>query len=177
VPTNLKPLDIQKTNDRPSAVAGDRVRFTITVMNPNTVPANDVIVIDELPNGLALQGVTAIGGSVTVNQQRLTFTIGTIQPNASALLTLSTVVLSVEGPVVNVASYTATIGGQQFSGNSLSGIGSPALPNTGTGGASPPGDDETPALRPELLLVPLFALGAAYLAIAGIRRARWRRGQ
>jgi uncharacterized repeat protein (TIGR01451 family) len=141
-------------------------------MNPNTVPASDVIVTDDLPNGLALQSVTAIGGTVTVNQQRLTFTVGTIQPNASALLTLSTIVLAVEGPVVNVASYTATIGGQQFSGNSLSGIGSPALPNTGTGVG-----EETPALRPELLLLPLLALGAAYLAFVGIRRARWRRGQ
>jgi hypothetical protein len=141
-------------------------------MNPNTVPASNVVVIDDLPNGLALQGVTATGGTVTVDQQELTFTVGTIQPNASATLTLSTIVVAVEGPVVNIASYTATIDGQPFTGNSLSGIGSPALPNTGTGGS-----EQSPALRPELLLLPLLALGAAYLGIAGIRRARWRRDQ
>ena len=165
----VKPLDLQMTNDRPSATAGETVRFTIMVMNPNTVPATNVVVVDDLPNGLALQSVNATGGTVTVNKQQLTFAVGTLGPNASATLTLTTVVVAVEGPIVNVANYSATINGQPFSGNAQSGIGAPALPNTGAGGTRG-------SLPLELLLLPIFAFGAACLLLTGIRRAHWRRG-
>ena len=168
-PGAIKALDLQMTNDRPSAKAGETVRFTIMVMNPNTVPATNVVVVDDLPTGLALQSVNATGGTVTVNQQQLTFAVGTLEPNASATLTLTTVVVAVEGPIVNVANYSATIGGQPFSGSAQSGIGAPALPNTGDGGTRG-------SLPLELMLLPLFAFGAACLVLTGIRRARWRRG-
>jgi large repetitive protein len=161
------------TNDKPSAVAGDTVRFTITLMNPNGVSATNVVVIDDLPAGLALQGVTSTAGTVTLAQQKLTFTVGTLAANSNATLTLTTVVLAVPGPVVNTASYTANINGQPYSGNSFSGVGAPSLPNTGDG---PDSGNDSPALPLELLLLPLAALAALYLGFVGIRRARWRRG-
>ncbi len=173
----VKPLDIQIMNDKPSAKAGDLVRFTIVVTNPNTLPASNVIVVDELPVGLALQSVTSSGGTVTVNKQQLSFNVGTIPAAGSATLTLATIVIAESGPVVNTASYSATVNNQPFSGTSQSGIGSPALPNTGTGGPAlspvPVADDSLPL---ELLFLPPLALGAFYCAIAGLRRSRWRRG-
>jgi len=78
--------------------------------------------------------------------------------------------------VVNTASYSATVNGQPFSGNSQSGIGAPALPNTGTGGPPTPSGEVVDSLPLELLFLPPLTLGVLYCAFAGIRRARWRRG-
>lgn len=172
-PNGIRPLDIQQTNDKPSAVEGETVRFTITLMNLNASPATSVVVTDALPAGLALQGVTSNLGSVTFSQGSLTFNLGTMVANSSATLTLTTTVLAGPRPVINTASYTATIGGQSFSGNAFSSVGLPALPDTGDGPT--PGNDSS-VMPLELLLLPAAFLALFSLGFAAIRRARWRRG-
>jgi len=126
-----------------------------------------VIVIDDLPVGLALRA-TSGGGSLTINDGRLIFNVGTIPAGGSTAVSVTTMMIGTGGAVINTASYTALVEGQVFSGSSLSGIGAPALPNTGTGNE---------AQTVSTVAVPLFllALGlgmALLLGMGSLRRKR-----
>lgn len=160
-------LDFQMTNDKPGALAGETITFTILLRNPNAQPAANVIVTDDLPLGLALQGVTS-SGTMTISEGRLIFNIGTIPPNGMVAIGVTTKLVGGDGATINTASYTTLIDGQAFSGTALSGIGTPALPNTG-------GGDEAryaPALYAPML--PLI-VSAGGLLLIGANVARRRR--
>lgn len=160
-------LDFQMTNDKPGALAGETITFTILLRNPNAQPAANVIVTDDLPLGLALQGVTA-SGTMTISEGRLIFNIGTIPPNGTVAIGVTTKRVGGDGATINTASYTTLIDGRAFSGTALSGVGTPALPNTGSG-------DEAryaPALYAPML--PLI-VSAGGLLLIGANVARRRR--
>ncbi|MBL7808234.1 MAG: M36 family metallopeptidase [Saprospiraceae bacterium] len=71
IPTCIKELKIKKVTSTPTITPGDNVSFEITVTNHKDEEAANVVVTDELPNGLTLvsasNGGTVVGGKVTWN--------------------------------------------------------------------------------------------------------------
>lgn len=71
IPTCVKELKIKKITTTPLLTPGDNAVFEITITNHKGVPANDVVVTDELPAGLTLvsasNGGTASNGMVVWN--------------------------------------------------------------------------------------------------------------
>jgi uncharacterized repeat protein (TIGR01451 family) len=71
IPTCIKELKIKKTTSTPLIEPGENAQFTITVTNHKDETAENVVVTDELPNGLsfisASNGGTYSNGLVTWN--------------------------------------------------------------------------------------------------------------
>ncbi|HLP94644.1 MAG TPA: M36 family metallopeptidase [Saprospiraceae bacterium] len=71
IPTCIKELKIKKVTSTPTITPGENVSFEITVTNHKDAEATNVVVTDELPNGLTLvsasNGGTVVGGKVTWN--------------------------------------------------------------------------------------------------------------
>jgi uncharacterized repeat protein (TIGR01451 family) len=111
VPPVIDILDpiISKNVDRPFAVPGATVTWTITVSNPGTVAATNVAVVDVVPNEAVLQSATATGGTIVVEGQVVTWTIPVLNPGESFTITIVTRVrddLSLPFIITNRASVT-----------------------------------------------------------------------
>ena len=108
--TSVNPADlgVQLTSSAVSALAGDPIVFTAVVTNNGPFAATGVQLVDTLPSGLSLassaasQGIVGASGSLVIAQ------IGTLQPGASATITL-VVVAQAEGTYAN----TVTVGADQ----------------------------------------------------------------
>jgi uncharacterized repeat protein (TIGR01451 family) len=165
VPPVIDILDpiISKSVDRPFAVPGDTVTWTITVSNPGTVAATNVVVVDVVPNEAVLQSATATGGTITTEGQVITWSIAVLNPGESFTITIVTRVrddLNLPFIITNRASVTNAedpIPRQVEASVS----GATTLPATGESGL-------------ELLIAPVLGVIAA-LAFAGMLWWRKRR--
>ncbi len=146
-------LSITKTADRPNALVGSNVEYTIVVTNNGPGEATDVVVTDELPPGTTLVSSSAgCTGTTTV-----TCTVGTLASGASATIELVVTMPSTPGPVVNTATVESS-STDPTPGNDSS---------TATVGAQLPADS-VPALSPGALL--FLALTMASIVLVVLRR-------
>lgn len=68
-------LQLNKSVDPPFAQMGDVVVWTITVSNNSGGTAEAIVVTDTVPDGLEIVSASASAGSVTTDNQRITFTL------------------------------------------------------------------------------------------------------
>ncbi|CAM4026536.1 cell surface protein [Bacillus luti] len=123
---NINSPNIQATKSVNKSVAaiGDVVTYTVTIPNTGLLPANNVIFIDNLPNGTSF-----IPGTVTVDSVPQTnanpaagISLGTINNSASRTVTFQATVVSLPNPnpISNTANitfqYTPIAGGTTFNG-------------------------------------------------------------
>lgn len=149
---------ITKTGDPSTAGIGDTVTWTITVTNPSSVAMPNVTVVDAVPDVLDLLGVETTQGTVTVNGNIVTVTIGTLDPGVTVTIRIRTVVSDRANPPVTITNMA-------FSGNSSASADLDILPGTlpPTGG------------RPVGLPLAVWLLLGAALALAagwGVHRSR-----
>ena len=98
-PTPIE-LEVIKTLDKPDAVVGDEVIFTVTLNNQSARKARNIIIGDLLEAGFAYKThSTSVG---TYNQQEGMWTIFEVPAGDSATLTITVDVLE-GGPYTNVA--------------------------------------------------------------------------
>lgn len=84
-------LAVEKAASAASAFEGDTVGFTISLANLGVEPVSSASVVDSLPTGLSLVGVTASQGSYDVPTS--TWSIDTpLEPGATATLAVTTTV-------------------------------------------------------------------------------------
>ncbi|MGV3638992.1 MAG: gliding motility-associated C-terminal domain-containing protein [Adhaeribacter sp.] len=86
-------------------LAGDNLTYTVTVTNQGLVAATNVVVTDLLPAPLTFVQAAANPGAY--NAATGLYTVGTLQPGASAALSL-TATINTSGPVVHSASVTGS---------------------------------------------------------------------
>jgi uncharacterized repeat protein (TIGR01451 family) len=82
------PLTLTKVGLPAFVQPGDEVTWTITVSNPNATAVNDVVVTDSVPGELEVLSVTSDRGQVSVDGQNIRFTLGTLNPNENATITI-----------------------------------------------------------------------------------------
>lgn len=87
-------LRIAKTADRPTAVVGDTIVYTITVTNDGQLDAKDVKVTDHLP--AALQFVGAQPAATTAANGDLTWVLPGVAKGAKATITLTAKLIAPE---------------------------------------------------------------------------------
>jgi uncharacterized repeat protein (TIGR01451 family) len=75
-----------KQADTSSARPGADVTYTITVMNRGTASAIDVVVTDNLPEGMEIGDVTATRGDVSRDGRSLTVRIGDMEPGETVTI-------------------------------------------------------------------------------------------
>lgn len=88
-------------------VTGQSAMFTITVTNPSTCPANNVVLTDILTPTLFVPGTIVVSPAGTVVGNTVTVNLGTLNPGASVTVTISGIVL-LGGAVTNTATVTAS---------------------------------------------------------------------
>ncbi|MEZ6136941.1 MAG: SdrD B-like domain-containing protein [Pirellulaceae bacterium] len=120
-------LEVIKTVDAQAKIAGNQVTYTLQISNNGDATANDVLVVDDLPDFLTIDSVTATGGGVvaqTANangeievtytnlaaQQTETITIVATIPAAQAAATgvVNTATISGSGVETNPNNNTST---------------------------------------------------------------------
>lgn len=74
-------LKIEKIADRPKAIAGEFVVFSISVKNHGEANSDDVVVSDRVPSGLEIVSVSA---PCTYSGQQVTCLTGTLAPGEAA---------------------------------------------------------------------------------------------
>ncbi len=128
-----------KTVDSETAVAGQLVRYTISVTNPAGLPVDKVTVTDNVPNMLEVKDGTTSQGAVKINGQIVIVEIGTIASGGSVTIVVTTKARDgINGKVVNTATMVGEKGGVviNLSGNTTavaSLVAFPNVPNTGFG--------------------------------------------
>jgi uncharacterized repeat protein (TIGR01451 family) len=129
---------IVKKVDATFASPGQLVKFTITVTNPANVPADKVVVTDNVPTVLKVQGATTSQGTVTIKGQVVTVEVGTVTPGQTVEIKVTTKALpGITGQVVNTATLSGEKEGVPFNSNSATSnasaglMGVPNPPNTG----------------------------------------------
>jgi uncharacterized repeat protein (TIGR01451 family) len=158
---------ITKSANISSAQVGDIVEFTLTATNLGNIPASSVVVEDTLPSFLALEGVSATRGDVTVNGATIRVTISDLAPGEVVTITITARVVSSAAPpnnsnIATIASSDATDDPSNNSSAVSLNVDQPPpaiLPNTG--------DPDGGATIPVLL-----ALGIGLIAASLITRRR-----
>lgn len=108
------PLTVTKTATPTALRVGDQVTYTITVTNQGPSLSTNTVVTDPLPTGLSnatgtftLTSPNGTGGNAVVAGSNVTATIGQLQPNQIATLTvIATVGATYTGTAANVATAT-----------------------------------------------------------------------
>jgi large repetitive protein len=98
---------IMKSVNPPFSQPGETVTWTITVMNPGSIPATRVVVVDNMPPEVEITSVTATQGNIMVNNQTVTFTLAVLGPGQSATITIVTRVrdtVAMPFRIINTAS-------------------------------------------------------------------------
>jgi len=155
---------ISKRADPPFALPGDTITWTITISNPGSSAATNVVVTDTLPGEVVIVSVSSSSGSVTFSGQSVTFTQAVLGPGESVSIEVLTRLREDVVPpysLHNLASLTnAENPNPRYAQASV--VGASGLPATG----------ESPWSR---WRTPLFALGliASGLAVLSLARRRW----
>jgi len=102
-------VSISKTADSDNYVVGSTVTYTIVVTNTGTSDALDTVVTDTIPAGTTFESATSTQGSCS-GTTTVTCTIGTLVPDASAMITLQVVLPNTPGTFVNTASVAISNG-------------------------------------------------------------------
>ncbi|WP_295115891.1 CARDB domain-containing protein [uncultured Methanobrevibacter sp.] len=105
--TNVDPeadIKVIKTVSNPTPTKGDTITWTITVINLGPDAAKDVIVEDDLPEGLKLLSVRGSKGAFDSG----IWTIGTLNKGESATLVITTQVTTSGTTIRNIAVGTTT---------------------------------------------------------------------
>jgi uncharacterized repeat protein (TIGR01451 family) len=103
-------LAVTKSVSNPTPNVGDTITFTITTVNAGPDAATNVTVIDVLPAGVTFVSAAASQGAY--NNVTGVWTVGTVAPSATPILTI---IVTVNSPSAIVNS--ATIEGDQFDPN------------------------------------------------------------
>ena len=111
-------LEITKSASKATVIPGEDYSYTITVSSPAsaTAPSLGVVVTDDLHDGLDVQQPTfKVGGGAAQNcdavgaSNEIRCAVGDLAPGQSAVITIDvTATVAACGPVVNVATATAT---------------------------------------------------------------------
>lgn len=128
VPSPVPPADtpapvaadpvITKRVDLERAVVGDRVTFTVTVLNPNDIAVPDVSVFDPLPALVDYLDATTTAGTLSydASARAVTVLIGTLAPRQEVTIVIQTRVNALGQPpdaVSNLATLNFTNGNGQ----------------------------------------------------------------
>ncbi|EFO81155.1 hypothetical protein OSCT_1011 [Oscillochloris trichoides DG-6] len=147
-----------------AAFIGDTVSYTLTVTNPGDGVATDVVVEDTVPPFLALEGVSATRGEVTVNGATIRVVIGDLAPGETVTIAvIARVVAAAEAPDNrNIAFLTTTSSSDNPLNNNsevsliiTQPVPPPNLPNTGS---------DSNLLLPFLLILGISLITASLLS-------------
>jgi uncharacterized repeat protein (TIGR01451 family) len=100
---------ITKSADPPFAIPGEAVTWLITVTNPDSIPATNVVAQDTLPPELQILSASTTAGTASVSGQTVTLTLASLAPGQSVTVTIHTKVREntpVPFVITNVASLT-----------------------------------------------------------------------
>ena len=137
-----------------TGVAGEEIRWIVTVSNFSSVSGQNIVVSDTLIDGLEINRVDAPGGTVSINGQTITVSYPALNPGESVQFSIFTTALQGQF-VLNTACVNASNQGAEecATGSTIS-----QLPRTG----------ETPFQHRLLLFALITGIGVAFLAV--IRR-------
>jgi uncharacterized repeat protein (TIGR01451 family) len=93
-----------KVPDRTSAIVGQRVSYTLTVVNNGPADANDVVLVDPVPSQ---ESLVSVSDSACSGRTVITCSFGTLAVGASRSVTVVALARS-PGIAVNVATVTTT---------------------------------------------------------------------
>lgn len=130
---------ISKTSSSSVATPGQALDFTITVANPASIAATDVVVVDNVPSVFSVQNATSSLGTVSISGQTVTINIGTLSAGATVTIHVS-VVISQNAPLgtyTNSAVMTGNINGHPIGGGASNTVGNGGTPTVTTGTSTP----------------------------------------
>ncbi|MBC8171002.1 MAG: DUF11 domain-containing protein [Anaerolineae bacterium] len=157
---------ITKTVDKPFAQPGERVTWTIEVLNTSPAPLSDVVVADTLPAELEPISAVTTRGTVTLSNQNYSFNIGSLAPNESVRITIiSRIRAAVQPPYVLVNTAVLLVAGNAIDQAEASVVSAQTLPATGEALLS--------TVRPALLLATI-SLGVMAGVIFRVRYIEYR---
>jgi len=112
VPTqvSIAQVDVIKTVDQAFAEVGDILTYTVTVNNTGTIPANNAVLTDILPNGTTfVPGTVTINGGPSGDNPNVGIPLGNIAAGGSVTVTFQAEATSipVPNPAVNIGTLTA----------------------------------------------------------------------
>ena len=141
--TGYVDLEVSKSASSPTFEQGDHVFFTVTITNVGTVAAENVVVADAKPTGVAYGGYTATQG--VYSDWFGTWDIGTIEPGATHTLTLDWYMQQGTNSITNFAQVeTATPDDiDSTPGNNTSGV--PSEDDEAAVTVTPPGGGDPSA--------------------------------
>ncbi|HON07600.1 MAG TPA: Calx-beta domain-containing protein, partial [Verrucomicrobiota bacterium] len=112
-------LSVSATVSSDILVVGGELTYTISVTNKSSVVANEVIVNNQLPEGVALVSVSNPYGQFTTNMNLVTALIGTMQPGANAVITIKARIVVPQSVFVNWVSVGSTEPDSNMADNSV----------------------------------------------------------
>ena len=98
-------LSITKTGAPNPVVSGENLTYTITVHNPGTLPATNVVVTDTLPSGTDY--VSATGGVCQRDKSKVTCDLGQVNAGTDPVVTIVVKVTKKEGTLSNTATVAS----------------------------------------------------------------------
>ncbi len=108
-------LEIQKSDDVDPVIAGQSLTYTLLILNHGPSNATGVTVVDALPAGLTFVSATSTQGSVSFVNGTLTASVGNMNLDGTATITLRT---TVNSSTTGTLSNTATVTGNETELNS-----------------------------------------------------------
>ncbi len=102
-------LRVTKADTVDPVIAGGQLTYTIIVTNDGPSTATNVVMTDPLPAGVVFVSASSSSGTVANNNGTVTANIGTLNPGASATVTINaTVAGTARGTLTNTATVTRT---------------------------------------------------------------------
>src|SRR5262249_8294027 len=97
-------LTLQKAVDKTSANPGETLTYSLAYQNTGQQTASNVVIVDQLPNGVTFQGSPSSPQLVN-NGQAVQFTIATVGPGASGSVSFT---VQIQGNVTNGTQISNT---------------------------------------------------------------------
>ena len=112
-------LSITKSDAVDPVTVGDNVTYTVAVTNNGPHTAENVVMTDDLPNGVSFGFVTSSQGSCSEINGVVSCNLGNINNGNTVIVTI-TVNTTSDGVITNIASVTSTTNDPDNSNNSVS---------------------------------------------------------
>lgn len=115
-------ISIRKLASTTQPTVGGTIEFTLIVNNTGDETAQDVVVTDPVPDFLQVTGATATRGTVAINGNTVTVTIGPVGAGDTVTITITATVVSLPSGSNNrnIASLTTTSNDQNTNDNTSS---------------------------------------------------------